>query len=603
MSLESERPSSTTAPGGAPDALCAIADRVEAPLALLCDGNVLYLNAALRALLALPPEAASVPRPFADFAAPESAKSLRALLGRALLLDVDDSTRESMTFIPAEGPAFAAEVTATLLPLQGGQGLTVTLTPTGRGAARADGLIDDSAARTDERGLLLQRLAVLADDASPVERTAALALVVVDDYARLRREQGFAAAASLMHTLHDQLGAAAPADSRVFRVADDALAVLSEDINAAGLQPLRRRLLEAAAAAPAPVRLSVGLGKVTPGAGAAADLLDRTLADAGPPPSALAGQSLSQAASWTLADAPDSSIADASEGLDLLEPDVSVEAYARRGPPQLRSTATSGATGEVIVEDGLTARIQAALEGEGFVLAFQPIVSLMGDSREHYSVLVRLRRPDGTFTNAADIIRSAAGTGRLADIDRWVMRKAFTLLSQRRRRGEKAAFFVSLSADIVADEGLLIWICDALREFDLRGSWVTFQMQERETLRQSDAWGTLAAGLKDIQCRICVNQHGLVDAGDSGSVGRPDFVKFAPSLVDGLSHDKDKQVRLLELVRLAKARNVRTIITGVEDARALNLLWDAGVEYVQGDYIQAAEMTLDLPQTSIGARS
>jgi multidomain signaling protein FimX len=601
MSLESERPSSTTAPGGAPDALCAIADRVEAPLALLCDGSVLYLNAALRALLALPPEAASVSRPFADFAAPGSAKSLRALLGRALLLDVDDSTRESMTFIPAEGPAFAAEVTATLLPLQGGQGLTVTLTPTSRGAARADGLIDPTAdataARTDERGLLLQRLAVLADDASPVERNAALALVVVDDYARLRREQGFAAAASLMRTLHHQLGAAAPADSRVFRVADEALAVLSEDIHAAGLEPLRRRLLDAAAAAFAPVRLSVGLVKVTPGAGAAADLLDRALADAGPPPSALTGQSLSQAASWTLPGAPDSSIADASEGLDLLEPDVSVDADARGALPQLRSTATSGAAGEVIVEDGLTARIQAALEGEGFVLAFQPIVSLMGDSREHYSVLVRLRRPDGTFTSAADIIRSAAGTGRLADIDRWVMRKAFTLLSQRRRRGEKAAFFISLSADIVADEGLLIWICDALREFDLRGSWVTFQMQERETLRHPDAWATLAAGLKDIRCRICVNQHGLVDAGDSGSVGKPDFVKFAPSLVDGLSHDKDKQVRLLEMVRLAKARNVHTIITGVEDARALNLLWDAGVEYIQGDYIQAAEMTLELPQT------
>jgi multidomain signaling protein FimX len=619
MSRDAERPTSSAA-DGEHDALCAIADRVPEPLALARDGRVVHLNAAFRALFALPPEASGVPRPFVDFAAPESAKSLQALLRRALLLDLDNTARETMTFVPAEGPAFAAEVSVAPLALGRGQGLALTLQPTGRGAAGADTLLQDITARTDERGALLQRLAVLADDASPVERMAGLALVMVTQYARLRQQQGFAPAARMMHSLADCLATAAPPQARLFRVADDAFAVLAEDINAADLDRLRRRLLDAPAqadAALAQLRLSVGLVRVVPGAGAPTDLLDRALADAGPPASAPAGLSLSLAPSAIQTGAPDSTVAEASEGLDVLEPDFSTDAHPgagdgprlgllrpeSRGGATTRTTTSAGAAGETIVEDGLMARIQSALEGEGFTLAFQPIVSLMGDSREHYSVLVRLRRPDGTLTSAADIIRSAAGTGRMADIDRWVMRTAFALLSQRRRRGEKAAFFISLSADIVADEGLLIWICDALREFDLRGSWLTFQMQERDALRQAKAWAALAAGLRDIRCRICVNQHGLVDAADSGGVGKPDFVKFAPSLVDGLSHDKDKQHHLLELIRLARGRNVRTIITGVDDARSLNLLWDAGIEYVQGDYLQAPETGIDLPQSAIDTSS
>jgi EAL domain-containing protein (putative c-di-GMP-specific phosphodiesterase class I) len=185
-------------------------------------------------------------------------------------------------------------------------------------------------------------------------------------------------------------------------------------------------------------------------------------------------------------------------------------------------------------------------------------------------------------------MRSAAGSGRMADIDRWVIRSALHLLSQRRRAGEKAAFFLSLSPELVADEQLLIWLCDALREFEIRGSWVTFQMQDHQALAQPARWDELAAGLREVRCRTCINQYGLVDAvlGETSAI--PDFVKFAPSLAAGLSANRQKQQRLLELIRLVRNRGISSIITGVEDSRALNLLWDAGIEYIQGDYLQEA---------------
>jgi EAL domain-containing protein (putative c-di-GMP-specific phosphodiesterase class I) len=270
------------------------------------------------------------------------------------------------------------------------------------------------------------------------------------------------------------------------------------------------------------------------------------------------------------------------------------ESAADEAPPRLALNVTRSAETDVLV-DGLMARIQHALESEGFLLALQPIVSLMGDSREHYSVLVRLRRPDGSLADATQIMQTAAGSGRMADIDRWVIRSALRLLSLRRRSGEQAAFFLSLSPELVADDQLLIWICDVLREFDIRGTWVTFQMQDQHAVAQPARWNDLVAGLREIRCRICVNQYGLVEAVTGQNPVVPDFVKFAPGLAVGLSGDRTKQHRLLELIRFVKGRGIRTIVTGVEDSRALNLLWDAGIEYVQGDYLQAASTSLDLP--------
>jgi PAS domain S-box-containing protein len=579
-----------------------LADRVGQPLALVRDGLVQHVNPALRELFGLAREVDLFGRPLADFAASDAAKPLSALLARAMLLDLDDKTRETISFVPAEGAAFAAEVTASPLTIGTRPGLVVMLNPTG-----ADAEIRSSDATAlpslgDDREALFARLAVLADDASPVERTSVLALAVIADYADQRRREGFAGAAHLVQILAQCLSRAAPPEGVLYAVAEDALAILVEDVSTAEVGRMRHRLAEAQAETAEPllkqIRLRLGVVRVTPGVGAPLELLDHALRDAAP-----AG-----------AETPDAS--ETTDGLEMSPPGYTVDipsAPSHSLPDSVSPTSVltassaapapahgtnADATPRPALEqerrrdagtlvDELTERIDRALAGEGFMLALQPIVSLMGDSREHYSVLARLRQADGSLADAAQIIGLAAGSDRMADIDRWVIRSALGLLNRRRRSGDKAAFFLSLSPELVADEQLLIWICDTLREFDVRGSWLTFQMQEQHALAQPERWNELVAGLREIRCRICINQYGLIDAVSGVATTTADFIKFAPSLATGLSGDKDKQHRILELIRLVKGRGIRTIVTGVDDSRALNLIWDAGIEYVQGNYLQA----------------
>jgi multidomain signaling protein FimX len=52
------------------------------------------------------------------------------------------------------------------------------------------------------------------------------------------------------------------------------------------------------------------------------------------------------------------------------------------------------------------------------------------------------------------------------------------------------------------------------------------------------------------------------------------------------------QDRLGTLMKVAKDRNVKTIVGQVEDANAMARLWQLGVNYIQGYHIQAPEAVL-----------
>ena len=250
-----------------------------------------------------------------------------------------------------------------------------------------------------------------------------------------------------------------------------------------------------------------------------------------------------------------------------------------------------------MLDDSVTACIERALETDGFTVMYQPIISLMGDSQEHYSVLVRLRGEHDRLLTARELLGPAARAGSLPDVDRWVMQRAFQEQARRRRLGQKVSLFLSLSKEIVQDERLLISICDALREFEIHGSWITFQFQQSEALALGDKWTLLADGLKKIQSRICVNEVGLMDDTERGmETMQADFIKFAPELAMGFATDQRIQKRLLQLINVAQQRGVKTIVTGVEDARSLALLWSTGIDYVQGNFLHGALPRLDAPR-------
>lgn len=246
-------------------------------------------------------------------------------------------------------------------------------------------------------------------------------------------------------------------------------------------------------------------------------------------------------------------------------------------------------------DDAMSAKIAHALDNERLLLVYQPIVSLLGDNQENYGVLVRLIDETENLVEARDFIGPAIRSGFMERIDKWAVRQATRAMGQSRQAGHALNFFINLAEDSFRDPGVIIWICDCLREFDVRGSWLTFVFQEDLVEANLASLTRLIEGLRKIKCRVAMNRFGASKHPEALLQVIPlDFVLFQAEYAQGLADDKDKQQKLLELANLAREYNVKTVVTGVEEARTLTILWSAGVDYVQGNFLQRPSATLEV---------
>ncbi len=235
--------------------------------------------------------------------------------------------------------------------------------------------------------------------------------------------------------------------------------------------------------------------------------------------------------------------------------------------------------------------VDNALANDRFRLKYQPIVSLQGDTRENYSVFLRLIDEEGKELVPDMFLSPAEHASRLAEIDRWVVRNAIRELASHRRSGKKIVFYVILSRAGIEDDSMLLWICDCLREFRAKGSWLVFQFRESDLRNAMQPATELINGLKRINCRIAINNYTETAQTLLGQMG-VDIVKLSPEYMRTLATDSAQQTRMNKVNRELQQEGYKTIASGVEDASSLAILWNVGVNYIQGYFLQEPSSTI-----------
>jgi diguanylate cyclase (GGDEF)-like protein/PAS domain S-box-containing protein len=247
-----------------------------------------------------------------------------------------------------------------------------------------------------------------------------------------------------------------------------------------------------------------------------------------------------------------------------------------------------GDTSHLAEADAAVVRlIDSALADDGFRLKYQPIVSLQGDTRENYSVYLRLMDGDGNELVPDAFLSPARDASRLAEIDRWVVRNTIRELASHRRDGKKIVFHIILSRPGIEDDSMLLWVCDCLREFRAKGAWLVFQFREADLRAALQPARTLITGLRKINCRIAVNNYSDTDTADALLKHlNIDIVKLSPELMRNLADDSQQQERMDSVNHKLQEAGHKTIASGIEDAGSLAILWNIGVNYIQGYFLQ-----------------
>ncbi|HIE54324.1 MAG TPA: EAL domain-containing protein, partial [Chromatiaceae bacterium] len=240
------------------------------------------------------------------------------------------------------------------------------------------------------------------------------------------------------------------------------------------------------------------------------------------------------------------------------------------------------------VNDKLIQLIDEALEhGERFLPLYQPMVSLHGNSREDYVVYLRLRDDENNLLMPDEFMPSAARADRMAEIDRWIIRRAIQEVAERRKQGERLNFLINLSAEGIADDSLLLWVCDCLREFKAKGAWLTFIVSQQDVMRNLEQMEQLSEGLRQINCRIALSHFSFEqEAVNLVKHLSPNMVCFETDTAANIARNKEHRAMLSDYNEQLQKEGVKTVVTNIEEAAQLTLLWNIGVNYIQGNFIQ-----------------
>lgn len=238
--------------------------------------------------------------------------------------------------------------------------------------------------------------------------------------------------------------------------------------------------------------------------------------------------------------------------------------------------------------------IRDALTNNGFVLNYQPIVSLHGKEQELYDVLVRMKGADGQLVLAEDFINYAAEDGLMLGIDEWVIAQALTSLVEHRKQHPKTRFFIKLSKPMLAKKDFVDWLVALLRGHQLDGSALVFEISETAALENLEHAQTMIIKLKEIGCEFGLEHFGSgLDFSYSLSVLDVDYLKINGSFVENMAQDLENQAAVKAIIEMSKQAKKQCIAEFVSDANSLALLWRLGVDYAMGFYIHKPSDTPD----------
>ncbi|QKT02863.1 EAL domain-containing protein [Ectothiorhodospiraceae bacterium 2226] len=248
-----------------------------------------------------------------------------------------------------------------------------------------------------------------------------------------------------------------------------------------------------------------------------------------------------------------------------------------------------------------SALIKTALKNNRFRLVYQPIASLRGESAEKYEVAVRMLDQEGGDVLPDIFMPFAERTGLMSYIDRWVIANALQVLAQRRAAGQQGSFFIRISGASLSEPRLLQWIVERIRLARLEADSLVFEISEPVALTHLKQAKLLVGALHQVRCRVALTHFGT-ERDTWGALNHldVDFLKLDGSIINGLTQSEAKQATLSKLVEHIHGLNKQCVAVYVEDANCLTYLWQVGMDYIQGNFLQEPQAVMGYDFSQLG---
>ena len=245
---------------------------------------------------------------------------------------------------------------------------------------------------------------------------------------------------------------------------------------------------------------------------------------------------------------------------------------------------------ELGTEELIRELVVQALQSDGFVLLYQPIVPLDQHTVIHDEAQLRLRSPDGELIPPNTFFPVALRAGLMTAIDRWVMEYALDTLRDHHVRHPNLRLMVHQTMETVRQPDWLRWFREQFIRRNLNRTRPLIQFQMDDVRRAPEVAQALFRILQKAGVHICIANvtHSASEIELVGRLGVT-MVKLAFHTLAHCTIDD-----LTELVHHLHDQNALVIAAGIEDQESVTRVWSCRPDFIQGNYIQIPRDDINL---------
>lgn len=240
--------------------------------------------------------------------------------------------------------------------------------------------------------------------------------------------------------------------------------------------------------------------------------------------------------------------------------------------------------------------IKRALDGDEFVLFYQPLVSARTGRVAGFEALARWRHPERGLLGPWAFIDVAEESGLICDISRWALRRACA--DARRfnagRRPEDHVFVaVNVTSGDICDPSFEWCVQDAIDAADVPPSNIVLEITESSLVDNPDVAIGMLKRYRDLGVSISVDDFGTGYSSLNYLAKYPvQKLKIDKSFLDELIEEQRSADVVRAMIELAHILKLEVVAEGVETDEQVKMLTAFGCDYLQG-YLFSKPVSLE----------
>lgn len=240
---------------------------------------------------------------------------------------------------------------------------------------------------------------------------------------------------------------------------------------------------------------------------------------------------------------------------------------------------------KMITRLGWNDRIARALEEGLFRLHYQGVYHAGDGTVSHLEVLIRMVDVDDPclLIMPGQFIPHAEKSGKILDIDRWVVRAS---IEQLAANPDMPPLAVNISGRSFDQNSFPNYIAEMLRIHGVQPSRLLVELTETSAVSDLQDAECFIEALRQTGCQTCLDDFGAGFASFAYLKHlKVDLLKIDGLFIRDLPKDGDNQIFVRAIVDVARALGKRTVAEFVEDQQTLDMVRALGVDLVQGYHL------------------